>query len=106
MPRDKLLLIADKLLERSRNGEADWGYMDEVDGIAVNYSGNILIIGSDNIAPDNYTLSAVNQEGHQVDSIELAAEEANYEIFAKLYKLAKRKAIGADETLDSLLQEI
>lgn len=107
MARDKLLLVVDKLLGRSRRGEVDWNPAEEVNKFVVSYSLSSFTIESDEAAPNFYRITAINEEGIEVDFLDFQdPSDDDYELVGELYGLVKRKVIRADEVLDTLLEEI
>ena len=109
MSMRKLLDIGNKLLVRSRLGEVAWQASDAENTYFVTYSLYAFEIWSDEVFPDFYTISALNENGVAVESLEVRENNDNgeaYTLVSELYYLAKRRAIGADTVLDTLLQEI
>ena len=107
MAHDKLLNIANKLLERSRLGEVNWRTSEAENTYLVTYSRSSFLIWSDEVAPRYFRISAMGEDGVVVDSMELQDEDdIGYEPVSTLYDLASRQAKGTDEVLDNLLQEI
>ena len=107
MDQYKLLDIADKLLARSKLGAVDWQVSEVEKTYMVTYTHSAFLVSSDELSPNYYRISAINEDEVEVDSLEFQdSNDDAYTLVSTLYGLAKRQAMGVDKVLDTLLQEI
>ena len=107
MAEHKLLHVMNKLLERSKLGEVDWNASEEEHTYVVRYSHASFSISSDEMEPNYYCISAINEDAVTVDSLWFQdLDDDSYSIVEELYALAKRKSLNVDKVLDALLEEI
>lgn len=108
MAQHKLLDIVNKLLERSKRGEVNWHAAEAENTYLVTYSRSSFSISSDEVEPNYYYISVLNnEESVPVDSMSFEGTyDDGYNIVSELYDLAKRKSLGVDKVLDALLEEI
>ena len=101
MSDEKLLKIAEKLLERTRAGEIPWSETASPDNFAApfpeyavtvqEYSGRI------------YRFSVHNEKGTVVESTSLKGVDT---ILGRLYESARSRVLKSDEILDALLNRL
>ena len=107
MYQHKLLDIVDKLLGRSELGKVNWHASEAENTYLVTYSRSSFSITSDEVEPQFYRISAINENAVEVDSLEFRdPRDSAYTPVEALYNFAKRQAMGVEKVLDTLLQEI
>ena len=120
MSDDKALNLVRLLYKRTTAGSIDWQYArkDEVSASVDEYS-LVLRRQEDQDYPEqpDYFLTLVDSQGRNIETISnislrplmdrVGDEGLNpYQLLAETYRLARRKALGVDEALDSVLKRL
>ncbi len=118
MSYKKLAELAYRLSERTSKGAVDWEetaqnghYQTEVNGNSIQISREY----SDDYHGDeveyDYIIKIFNEMGNEVESfsdVEIASvmphDLNSYQILSKMYKDARRNALGTDKVLDSIIE--
>ena len=100
----RLLHLAELLLARTQADNVDWEPMSRDDSFA--YTGMnggfvISLVGS-----DSYRLSVRDSHGNPLDGLISNPYEDHHATVEQLYLAARRKALRADQVIDSLIGEI
>ncbi len=108
MPEERTYEIIEKLLEKSRKGEAEWQDTYTEDRFAIYLPDSSMTIqGVEGpFGEDWFRFSILNERGTVVDSVEIRGSTEHHEKASELYVLARRKALAVEERLDSIFQEL
>ena len=106
MAENKIIRILQTLVAKSREGEVAWETTRSSSKFLSIYSSVSITIESDETPPEFYSLGVLNDNGVEVDSIQFTESDNYYLIAKELYGLARRKALGIEDLLDTLLNEI
>lgn len=121
MTDDKLVTLARRIQERTKEGSLRWEATARENTFQVAFPGSVVQISSwlDSRGRGGYTLRVLNEEGMVLEEItdgvlqKLLAQEISLEglfgleearsILEEIYTAARRIALGTDRTLDTLL---
>ena len=112
MSYPKMVYLVQKLYRRTDDGTAEWEETD-IEGVFQapfpEYTVRLSMHSPDGHVPgsEDYVLSILNARGlkiEEVSDVDLAEDLADsYEVMKHLYRAARRKAMGVDQALDSIL---
>jgi hypothetical protein len=110
-----MVYLVQKLYRRTSDGCVDWEET-EIEGIFQaafpEYTVRLSVQSPDGHAPgsEDYMLSIFNTHGlkiEEVSDVDLAEDLVDsYEVMKHLYRAARRKAMGVDQALDSILSTL
>ena len=108
MSDERLAAIAERLLELSRKGDAEWKETADGNKFSVSYPGSSVSIQK---VDTGYILWAYNQRGTEVESLRALPDEEEYELdvlrlLGELFQLARRIGTRTDDVLDELLERL
>lgn len=104
MDNRKFEIILDSLLKRSEEGELDW-----------KATGNqyvfLLVLKDSSISIERYVdglirLGFRDEKGNVIDETTVFSSSTKFEKAGKLFDLARRKALNADETINRILEQL
>lgn len=118
MSYKKLAELAYKLGERTSKGVVDWEetvhnghYQTEINGNSIQISREYTDQYHGDEVEYDYIIKIFNELGNEVESFsdvdiaEVMPNDSNsYQILSKMYKDARRKALGTDKVLDSIIE--
>lgn len=105
MNDEKIIAIAERLLEKSEKGEVAWSDTAVQNNFAVDFPDYSISLHLDMIY-GNYTLKVHNERGSIVQSLGASRDEEAYSTLAALFESAKGTALKADELLDNILERL
>jgi len=115
MSYPQMVYLVQKLYRRTDDGSVEWGET-EIEGVFQaafsEYTVCISMQSPDGHVPgsEDYVLSILNDRGlkiEEVSDVDLAEDLADsYEVMRHLYRAARRKAMGVDQALDSILSSL
>jgi len=115
MSYPQMVYLVQKLYGRTDDGSVGWGET-EIEGVFQatfpEYTICLSMQSLDGHVPgsEDYVLSILNARGlkiEEVSDVDLAEDLADsYEVMKHLYKAARRKAMGVDQALDSILSSL
>lgn len=115
MSYPQMVYLVQKLYGRTDDGSVEWGET-EIEGVFqatfLEYIVCLSMQSPDGHVPgsEDYVLSILNAHGlkiEEVSDVDLAEDLADsYEVMKHLYKAARRKAMGVDQALDSILSSL
>ena len=115
MSYPKMVYLVQKLYRRTDDGTAEWEETD-IEGVFQapfpEYTVRLSMHSPDGHVPgsEDYVLSILNARGlkiEEVSDVDLAEDLADsYEVMKHLYRAARRKAMGVDQALDSILSAL
>ncbi|HEX8429640.1 MAG TPA: hypothetical protein VF625_00075 [Longimicrobium sp.] len=110
---DKRVVLIKRLLHRTENGGMTWEPTARENEFLSSFSGYTVSIGSRRTSPGDPDLvfSIYNADGSLVeefDDTDLPADNDfdPYVTMGRLHEMARRYAMGAEQALDSLLNEL
>ncbi|HLL75458.1 MAG TPA: hypothetical protein VK421_09330 [Pyrinomonadaceae bacterium] len=111
MASTKLNQLIDLLYERTQKGQVNWESTPDEDAFVVHFSELSLSIrsGYDEDGDEFVSISLRNQNGRVIDNDyfwDAMTETGAWDKAFSLYSAAKRKALGVDEALDRILDEL
>jgi hypothetical protein len=122
MSLEKQWRIVQLLFEKTQAGELDWKPTVEDNAFQVSFRNYTLILREQpsDEAPDtsDYVVSLLNETGDLADTfsdVGLQQEFGGsitpssmrpYQLMARMFQLARRKATGADKIIDAILEEL
>ncbi len=106
MADTKLLEIAEKLLERTRNGEVNWRETVDSNEFIVSFPKQTLAI--EKMIRGTYQISLVNERGNTIESLRSPSsiDFQGGKILQDLFELARRRALQIDIRLDEALNAL
>lgn len=103
MDNQKFEAILDRLIDLSESGQLNW---KSTAGSAT----YLLVLKDSSISISGHSpyifIEFRNEKGVVVEKIVLGSSEKFYEKADKLFDLARRKALNADETIDRILEQL
>lgn len=113
MSDEKITRLVYKLAANTSNGSLGWEETEREGVFQVSFSNSTVRIhcreSRQNRGEDEYVISIHNGIGIQVEEISdesVRGVENSFALFKNMYELARRKAIGLDQTIDSLLDDL
>ena len=114
MNDEKLLEIAEKLLERTRAGRIVWSETVDSNTYTAafpDYSVTIAyiqptMVNAGTTSFDGYIFSVFNENGTEVESTRYGGGKGAETILGALYESARSRALNSDEILDDLLTRL
>jgi hypothetical protein len=110
---EKLLKLVQRLLDKTKAGETKWEETVWPDSFQTSFPNNVVRISkNENGAVTDYVISVLNEVGTAIESADDAElskafpRAEVYRIMSELYGIARRRALGVDAALDSLLSEL
>ncbi len=110
--------LLESLLARTNDGKVDWQKTADDDTFQAVLGGHIIAIARRSPTPDfSFVLTIFNSNGDEIESISTVrvdlglaefddAEKRMKNMLAELFELARRRAHGAEEAIDAILQEL
>jgi len=115
MSYPQMVYLVQKLYRRTDDGSVEWEET-EIEGVFQapfpEYTVRLSMQSPDGHVPgsEDYVLSIFDARGleiEEVSDVDLAEDLADsYEVMRHLYRAARRKAMGVDQALDSLLSSL
>ncbi len=115
MSYPQMVYLVQKLYRRTDDGSVEWE-ATEIEGVFQapfpEYTVRLSMQSPDGHVPgsEDYVLSIFDARGleiEEVSDVDLAEDLADsYEVMRHLYRAARRKAMGVDQALDSLLSSL
>lgn len=118
MAMEKQKKLVERLLDKTKQGKLEWRETVDTNRFRLSFSDSGLEIyskGRQGQFEDDYIISMINAEGSVVDAFsdvdlnqsEVVAPDVSwYSKMMELHSLAKRRALGSDEVLDTILNEL
>ena len=109
---NKLSHLITTLINKTKEGKVSWSPTINDDEFLAGFSRYVVSIkvGYDNEFRQERpfrTLILSNQDGRTIDAkVEYATDSSDYEELGELFMVARRSAYNAEESLNSLLQEL
>ena len=104
MSDERLVVIAEKLLERSREGEVDWSETVDENKFSASYPNYSVSVSKER---RGHRFTAHNRHGTEVDSLQAQYDvEAHWHLLKELFELARHVGVKTDEVLDGLLDRL
>lgn len=111
MSENKMLVLINKLAERTGKGNLEWK-STEASGVYQTsfpkYSVRLAIRKNQRVADLDYVVQIIDNSGElveEVDDTDFGSGD-HYEVMKELYEGARRKAKGVDDALDSILEDL
>ena len=106
--QQKMLKVAEKLLERSENGAVDWQKTVDEKEFFVSFPDYSLVIEEVRrpLFGNTYRLSLTNERGTKIESLKLDAGDNGYNTLEQLFHLARGRALDVDERLNKVLKDL
>ena len=104
MSDERLVQIAEKLLERSKRGEIEWKETAGESSFSVSFPGYSATITK--VSSSRYKLAVQNRLGTDVDSLRASGTRRDsepFEMLMQLFQVARRVGVGTDQVLEGLL---
>ena len=112
MALEKQLKMVQLLLEHSKGGDIDWKPTPSKDTMSVTFEKASLLLKQtpSREVPDeyDYTIRIINDDGVVIESFSDTDFEPGqaYLSMHEMFNLARRKALGVDSALDSIIREL
>ena len=107
MSTDKLLLLAEKLLDRTQIGQASWspGSRDDT-FIWSGTNASVVLLSKDNDNAQPWIVRLVDGSGRTVEQATFVGGDRGWEMVNRLYQAARSDALDINATIDSLLDDL
>jgi len=116
MADDKMVVLAKKLLSRTKEGKLHWEMTSHDDVYQVAFANYVvrLLSRAGSEGPEiDYIMQILNERGQLVDEVSdvdltrlMASGETMFPAMRDLYDLARRTAMGVEQALTTLLDEL
>ncbi|NYZ61802.1 hypothetical protein [Luteimonas deserti] len=112
MSGQKLVALTRMLAERTERGELKWEESERPGVFQVSFSNSsVRILHRDSRlqrGSTEYVISIINSLGVEVDEIgdESMPTEGAYSLMKQMYEQARRKAMGVDTAIDSIIEDL
>lgn len=103
MNDEKIIAIAERLLEKSEKGEVAWSDTADSDTFAVDFPDSSISIIT---ARRYYAIIVHNERGTIVESMRANEGDENYSTLANLFESARSMVLKSDEVLDKILKRL
>lgn len=113
-PESKMLVLAERLLERTLTGAQRWEETDRSTVFATVVGDASLLVSRNEVA-DSWSLVVENAVGQTLERADVmpgssftssAAENRMTDAVIQLYETVRRKVLQVDETLDRILNDL
>ena len=106
---DKLAIITKQLIDKTNQGKIEWEVTD-VDGVFQTPFLNATIRISYNPLKSGIIIEIYNEEGLMLEQFNDddigSAMTSSFDRMSDLYDAARRKALGAEQAIDSILDQL
>lgn len=107
MTTDKILQLAEKLLERTALGQATWSPGSREDTfIWSGTNASVVLLSKDNDNAPPWLIRLVDGDGRTVEQEPFGGRDRGWELVNKLYHAARADALDINATIDSLLDDL
>jgi hypothetical protein len=98
-------MLISRLLDRTRSDDLSWKESNNDDAFILNFPDSSIEIDY-YISDDSYGVCIYNDSGKVIDSNRYAPTNLEYYKLQELYRIARRKALNVDETIDGILARL
>ena len=112
MATEKMITVAEKLLEQSQKGGVAWAATADERTFSVSFpessvSISVPVRNRGVFGPQEfYRLAVHNETGSEADALEVDLDHTSFNTLKQLFGSARRKALHTDEVLDDLLSRL
>jgi hypothetical protein len=109
--RNRMIAMAERLLEQTLAGRISWTQADEEDEYLYSGTAGSVLVSHTVRNYDLYSMHLLNSRGTTVESLRTVRPDDPFtppenELLERLFDAARREALGVDSLLDTLLVDI